>query len=389
MKQTQNKNAGTKKKIGGETMALTPTASNPLIEKSLEHCLPSQAELEKYVFPITDHTPVPLLRLAEETEPGIFRRKLLDYLAAHRIRTTIREFARRFTARRLSPDGLAIVLKTIRHYHNGLRGGLLYLSGRITEDTRLHRAKRDRIGAAGPLFAAFDEFTDNPSYVLSLTGPFVRAVLGEAGANLAAAEIATVLGSRGLLRQDEPHLERFYGVVDELHRAGTIAASSAEMDQENPLTALPNQAVNAYQARRILTTRPDLSYAAVAAFMFANETLAGLLYGKLYQGFKKFQDRYGLSDHGCDYFGDHASEDGEAGGPAFEESHANLMLEAVLMYAELGQRQREQIVRGVYLFVETYNDLVEGLCEVIDRDHAFEKKYYTIEEYAHERIPGD
>lgn len=370
-------------------MALTIEPSNPLVEKSLELCFPSQADIERYVFPVTDRTPVPLLRLAEETELGILRRKLLDYLAVHRVRATIAQFARQFTARQLSPGALAILLKTIRHYHNGLRGGLLYLAGRITEDTRLHRAKRDRIGAAGPLFAAFDEFTDNPSYVLSLTVPLMRAVFDDSELNVAAADIGSVLTRKGMLRKDEPHLERFYGVVDELHRAGTIASSSQEMDHEDPLTALPEKAVNAYQARRILTTRPDLSYAAVAAFMFANETLAGLLYGKLYQGFKKFQEQYGLSDHGCDYFGDHASEDGEAGGPAFEESHANLMLEAVLMYAELGPRQREQIVRGVFLFVETYNDLVEGLCEEIDRDSTFEKKNYPMKEYSHEGIPGD
>jgi hypothetical protein len=140
------------------------------------------------------------------------------------------------------------------------------------------------------------------------------------------------------------------------------------MDQENPLAALPEKAVPAYQARKILNTRPDISPAATAAFMFGNETLAGLLYGKLYQGFKKFQAAYGLSDHACDYFGDHASEDAEADGPAFEASHANLMLNAVFLYAGLGPRAREQTVKGLHLFLETYNAFVESLCPVVDQD---------------------
>jgi hypothetical protein len=271
----------------------------------------------------------------------------------HRIRATIGNRAR--FQRGSSVGALAVVLKTIRHYHNGLRGGLLYLSGRITEDTRLHRATRDRIGAAGPLLAAFDEFTDNPNYVLSLTTPLVQAVLGESGPNFTAPDIASVLGRRGMLRKDEPHLERFYGVVDELRRAGTIASSSEEMDHENPLTALPEKALNAYQARRILTKRPDLSYAAAAAFMFANETLAGLLYGKLYQGFKKFQEQYGLSDHGCDYFGDHASEDGAPGGPALK-SRTPISCSRRSLCTRSWDSGKESRSSGAYLFVETYND---------------------------------
>jgi hypothetical protein len=370
-------------------MGLSIERSNPLIEKPLADCLPSEAEVVRYIFPVTDRTPVHLLRLAEDGEIGNLRRKLLDYIATHKVRATISTLEAKFTARQLSPGTVAILLKTIRHYHNGLRGGLLYLAGRITEDTRLHRTKRDRVGASGPLFAAFDEFTDNPNYVVSLTVPLIRTVLADSTLDIPLANILRILTLKGMLRKDEPHLERFYGVVDELYRAGTIDSTSEEIDQENPLHSLPEKAMNAYQARRILTTRPDLSYAAVAAFMFANETVAGLLYGKLYKGFKKFQAQYGLSDHACDYFGDHASEDGEQDGPAFEESHANLMLDAVLMYAELGQEQREQIVKGVHLFLETYNELVEGLCEEIDRDQAFEKKYYISEEYTHEGILGD
>src|SRR5262249_47176172 len=155
------------------------------------------------------------------------------------------------------------------------------------------------------------------------------------------AEALHILQRKGALRRDEPHLERFYGVVDELYHAGTSTASSDEIDAEDPVMALPEKAVQAYQARKILTTRPDISLAAAAAFMFGNESLAGLLYGKLHKGFKKYQAEYGLSDHACNYFGDHASEDAEAGGPAFEASHANLMLSAVLLYAELGPRLRE------------------------------------------------
>jgi hypothetical protein len=342
------------------------------MDRDLNAYLTTEEDLYNYIFPITGNTPASLLQLAEQ---NVEKRDLLDYIATHRVRATIAEFERKFTARQLHPSTLAILLKTIRHYHNGLRGGLLYLAGRITEDTRLHRSKRDRTGAAAPLFAAFDEFTDNPQYVVSLAMPLITGVLEEAAVTLAPSDALQVLHRKRLLWRDEPHLERFYGMVDELYQAGTCAASAEEIDQENPLVSLPEKAINAYQARKIVTTRPDISQAASAAFMFGNETIAGLLYGKLYKGFKKFQQAYGLSDHACDYFGDHASEDGETGGPAFEASHANLMLDAVLLYAELGPRQREQIVKGLHLFLETYNALVEGLCEVIAQDDQLREKY--------------
>jgi hypothetical protein len=360
-------------------MAPKNGALGPLIERSLDACFPSEAEIARYIFPIADTSPPTLLRLAEEKDTETLKAKLLGYIAAHRVRETVAKFERKFTSRRMSPGTVATILKTVRHYHNGLRGGLLYLAGRITEDTRLHRSRRDRIGAAGPLFAAFDEFTDNPNYVVSLTFPLIQALVQGSELNIAKVDMVKCLAAKGMLRKDEPHLERFYGVVDELYRAGSIACSSEEIDRENPLESLPEKAVNAYQARRILTSRPDFSYAAVAAFMFGNETVAGLLYGKLYKGFRRFQEEYGLSDHGCDYFGDHASEDGEDEAPAFEESHANLMLDAVLMYAELGQEQREQIVKGLHLFLETYNDLVEGLCEAIDRESLSRNRYFESE----------
>jgi hypothetical protein len=338
---------------------------NPLIDRPLKLSLSTQQDLYRYVFPITDKTPPRLLEMAGER---LEKDLLLDYIRDHNIQKTIAAFERKFTARRLHPATIAVLLKTMRHYHNGLRGGLLYLAGRITEDTRLHRSKRDRIGAAAPLFAAFDEFTDSPDYVVSVALPLITAVLEEAAVHMSMAEVLYLLQRKGALKRDEPHLERFYGVVDELYHAGTSTASSDEIDAEDPVTALPEKAVQAYQARKILTTRPDISPAAAAAFMFGNESLAGLLYGKLYKGFKKYQAEYGLSDHACDYFGDHASEDAEAGGPAFEASHANLMLSAVLLYAELGPRLREQTVKGLHLFLETYNALVESLCEAIDQD---------------------
>jgi len=347
--------------------------ANILQERRLDSCLPPDEDLHKYVFPIIDSAPAALLRLADESEIEKLKKYFCDYIRKHKVQTTIARFEAKFISGTLRPRTLAVVLKTIRHYHNGLRGGLLYLAGRMTEDTRLHRSKRDRIGAAAPLFAAFDEFTDNPNYVISLAMPLLSAVFERAGVDVSLTEAVRILREGRVLRKDEPHLERFYGVVDELWRAGTVASTSEEMDHENPLDALPAKAVNAYQARKILTTRPDLSYAAVAAFLFGNETIAGLLYGKLYKGFKLFQQEYGLTDHACDYFGDHASEDGEADGPAFEESHANLMLNAVLMYAELGPSYRLQIVQGLHLFLETYNTLVEGLCDVIDEGEKLEK----------------
>jgi hypothetical protein len=336
---------------------------NTLMDKPFKVSLSTQQDLRNYVFPITDKTPSGLLRQARR---GVHKDLLLDYIRHHQIQKTIVAFGHRFAAGPLNPATVAVLLKTIRHYHNGLRGGLLYLAGRITEDTRLHRSKRDRIGAAAPLFAAFDEFTDNPDYVVSVALPLIGAFLQEAAIDMSITAALHLLQRKGALRRDEPHLERFYGMVDELHRQGTSAASSEEIDAEDPLTSLPGKAVGAYQARKILTSRPDISTAAAAAFMFGNETLAGLLYGKLYKGFKKYQADYGLSDHGCDYFGDHASEDAEAGGPAFEASHANLMLNAVLLYGELGPRLREQSVRGLHLFLETYNALVESLCEAVD-----------------------
>jgi hypothetical protein len=348
--------------------------TNILQERTLDSCLPPDEDLHKYVLTIFDSTPTSLLCLAEESEIERLKKQLCGYIREHKVQKTIERFEAKFISGKLDPRTLARILKTIRHYHNGLRGGLLYLAGRITEDTRLHRSKRDRIGAAAPLFAAFDEFTDNPNYVISLVMPLLSTVFETAGVDISLTDAVRILRERRALRRDEPHLERFYGVVDELWRAGTVASTSEEMDHENPLDALPAKAVNAYQARKILTTRPDLSYAAVAAFMFGNETIAGLLYGKLYKGFKQFQQEYGLTDHACDYFGDHASEDGEADGPAFEESHANLMLNAVLMYAELGQNYRLQIVHGLHLFLDTYNTLVEGLCDVIDEGEKLDKQ---------------
>jgi hypothetical protein len=61
------------------------------------------------------------------------------------------------------------------------------------------------------------------------------------------------------------------------------------MDEESPIASLLEKAMQAYQARKILTTRPDISPAATAALMFRNETLAGLLYGKPYKRFKSFR----------------------------------------------------------------------------------------------------
>jgi hypothetical protein len=345
---------------------------NSLMDRHLSTYLPTEADLQRYVFPITDNTPTAWLQLAAE---NVEKSHLLHYIGNHRVRATIVAFERKFTSKQVNPFTLAAILKTIRHYHNGLRGGLLYLAGRITEDTRLHRSQRDRIGAAAPLFAAFDEFTDNPNYVVSVAMPLISRVIEEAAVNVSPADALRILHRKRALRRDEPHLERFYGVVEELYKAGSCAASAEEMDQENPLESLPERAVHAYQARRIMTTRPDIAPAATAAFMFGNETVAGLLYGKLYKGLKKFQEGYGLSDHACDYFGDHASEDGEADGPAFEASHANLMLAAVLLYAALGPRHREQIVKGLHLFLETYNTLIEGLCEVIDQGDQLRQKY--------------
>jgi hypothetical protein len=361
--------------VGRQTNGTLDTRPAKILqERPLDSCLPPDEDLRKYVFPIIERAPASLLRLAEENEIEKLKKQLCNYIRKHQVQTTIERFEAKFIARTLDPRTLALLLKTIRHYHNGLRGGLLYLAGRITEDTRLHRGKRDRMGAAAPLFAAFDEFTDNPNYIISIAMPLLSTVFETTGVDISLTEAVRILRERRALRRDEPHLERFYGVVDELWRAGTVASTSEEMDHENPLDALPEKAVNAYQARKILTTRPDLSYAAVAAFMFGNETIAGLLYGKLYKGFKQFQREYGLTDHACDYFGDHASEDGEADGPAFEESHANLMLNAVLMYAELGQNYRLQIVQGLHLFLETYNTLVEGLCEMIDEGEKLEKQ---------------
>jgi hypothetical protein len=364
--------------------------SSTLVERSLLSWLPSESEVEDYVLGAVRNIPASLLSCAEENDVALFRRKLLEHLRTHRVRKAIARFEDAFTARPAGPFALAAVLRTVRHYHNGLRGGLLYLAGRITEDKRLHRSRRDRIAAAAPLFAAFDEFTDNPDYVLSLTVPLLTAALDELGVDCGGPDaVVRLLTRSGRLRKDEPHLERFYGVVDELHAAGTIAVTSDEIDQEDPLAVLPAKALHAYQARRILTTRPDLSYAAAAAFMFGNETVAGLLYGKLYRGFKKFQAYYGLSDHACDYFGDHASEDGEAGGPAFEESHANLMLNAVLVYAELGAQQRRNIATGLHLFLETYAGLVETLCEHLAAEEPLPKPYSTEGGCRDERISGD
>ena len=44
------------------------------------------------------------------------------------------------------------------------------------------------------------------------------------------------------------------------------------------------------------------------------------------------------------------------------------MLNVVLLYAELGSRAREQTIKGLHLFLETYDALVESLCELIDQD---------------------
>lgn len=346
---------------------------NPFVERELDSCLSSDDEVQRYVFPITDSTPSWLLALAYDDAIDTTRNALHNYIRQHRVQRVIKQFEQIFCATQADPIALATILKTVRHYHNGLRGGLLHLAGRITEDTRPHRGTRDRVGAAGPLFAAFDEFTDNPNYIVSVVTPLLQALLAETNSSISVDSALAMLGRKGLLRRDEPHLERFYGVVDELHRAGTIAASSDEIDQENPGLSdncLPKKAVNAYQARRILTKRPDLSCAGACAFMFGNETVAGLLYGKLYKGFRKFQTQYGLSDHACDYFGDHASEDGEDGAPAFEACHAGLMFQAVLMYGALGRQHREQIFRGLHLFLETYAQLVESLCEVLQQKPA-------------------
>lgn len=341
---------------------------NPIVERTLTDCLASDAELERYIFPITDKTPPALLDSARTDSTEELTESMLSYLRHHRVQSAIDRFDLLFCERRHSPATLATILRTIRHYHNGLRGGLLYIAGRITEDKRLHRNVRDRIGATGPLFAAFDEFTDNPAYVRSIVEPLFAAIFEDDGPPGATASALARLSSKGLLRRDEPHLERFYGVVDELCGAASVAVTSEELDQENPIQTLPPKAVNAYQARRILTTRPDLSYAMGCAFMFANETTAGLFYGKLYKGFRKFQKRYGLSDHACDYFGDHASIDGEEHSPAFEASHAHLMYKSVLMYAKLGIESREQVMRGLHLFAETYATLVESLCELMATD---------------------
>jgi len=347
-------------------MAVKNASLGALMERPLGACFPSDADVKKYVLPVVKTIPHALEELAEEADASALKGKLQGYIAAHQVRGTIAEFENRFAAQTLDPDALDTLARTIRHYHNSLRGGMLHLAGRITEDTRLHRDLRDRIGAAGPLFAAFDEFTTNPDYVISLAVPLVRAFVREVGHSYKEDDIVRVLTDKGMLLKDEPHLERFYGVVDELHKAGRITYTSADLDQENPLETLRGKAVDAYQARRIMTGRPDIANAAVAAFMFGNEAVTGILYGKLYKGFKKFQREYGLSDHACNYFGDHASEDGEIGGPAFEQSHANLMLDSVMVYATLGREQRGQMVKGLHLFLKTYDGLVRGLCEVID-----------------------
>jgi hypothetical protein len=343
------------------------TASNPIVDRPLSACLASDADLERYIFPITDATPASLLESARDEASEVLSNALLEYIQRHRVQEAIARFEGSFCERRQSPATLATILRSVRHYHNGLCGGLLYIAGKIMEDIRLHRSARDRVGAAGPLFAAFDEFTDNPKYVISIVEPLLNAILDGSQPLTTSGALAT-LAAKGLLRRDAPHLERFYGVVDELRQAGSVGVSSDEMDQENPLEALPEKAVNAYQARRILTTRPDLSYAMGCAFMFGNETIAGSLYGKLYKGFRKYQSVYGLSDHACDYFGDHASLDGEEHSPAFEASHAHLMYQSVLMYGRLGRHCREQILKGLHLFLETYTSFVESLCEVMERD---------------------
>jgi hypothetical protein len=351
-------------------MTMTPEVSNPFFDSGFGFEFASDSDLRRYVFPITDSTPASLLAFTDEESVDAMRTMVRDHIRQHRIQSVVKRFEQLFCDRPVSPAALAIVLKTVRHYHNGLRGGLLHLAGRITEDKRLHRSTRDRVCAAGPLFAAFDEFTDNPRYVISVVTPLLRAVLAETKSAMSADDAIDLLSNKGLLRRDEPHLERFYGVVDELYVAGTLAASSEEMDQETPEAALPAKAIAAYQARHLLTKRPDLSPAGACAFMFGNETVAGLFYGKLYKGFRKFQNEYAMSDHACNYFGDHASEDGDADAPAFEASHAALMLEAVLRYGSLGKQHREQAFRGIHLFLETYASLVESLCEVIEDDRA-------------------
>jgi hypothetical protein len=353
---------------------MSSVAANTIMDRAFSSCLPSDADLERYIFPVTDRAPSHLRSLCDEESSDAFRHSLLTLIREHRVQRSVLEFERLFCQQRPTPATLATILKTVRHYHNGLRGGLLHVAARITEDTRLHRGHRDRIGAAGPLFAAFDEFTDNPAYTISIVEPALRAVLDEGHSTLSMAEALTLLRQKNLLRRDEPHLERFYGVVDELHRSGHLTATSEEFDQENPLEGLPAKAVNAYQARRILTARPDVSYGTACAFLYGNESVAGLFYGKLYKGFRKFQAEYGLSDHGCDYFGDHASEDGKDGAPAFEASHASLMLQAVLMYAALGRHSREQILLGLHLFLETYASLVDSLCEIMSPQKALGAK---------------
>jgi hypothetical protein len=350
---------------------LFAASTNPFIERPLSACLASDAELEQYVLPITDGTPASLLALAADESAENTRRNLLEYIRDHRVQRSIVKFDARFGARAVGRTALSTILRTVRHYHNGLRGGLLHLSARITEDTRLHRSRRDRVGAAGPLFAAFDEFTDNPAYLLSAVTPMLQVVLAETMQSTSADAAMKLLTSKGMLRWDPPHLERFYGVVDELVQAGSLSSTSDEMDLENPLDALPDKALNAWRARRILATRPDLSCAGACAFMYGNEAVAGQLYGKLYKGFKRFQSEYGLSDIACNYFGDHASEDGEDGAPAFEAIHASLMLDAVIMYASLGRSSREAAYRGLHLFLETYANLVDGLCDVLDQDRDF------------------
>ena len=259
---------------------------NSLMEKPVEVSLSTQQDLHKYIFPIADNTPACLLQAAAVR---VERDLLLDYIKHHNIQKTIAAFERTFIARPLDSTTIAAILKTIRHYHNGLRGGLLHLAGRITEDTRLHRSKRDRIGAAAPLFAAFDEFTDNPDYLVSVALPLIGAVLEEAAVDMSPAEALHLLQRMGALRRDEPHLERFYGVVDELYRAGTSAVSAEEIDAEDPVTSLPGKALGAYQARKILTTRPDISPAAAVAFMFGNETLAVCCTGSSTRGLKSIK----------------------------------------------------------------------------------------------------
>ncbi len=346
-------------------MSVATSSSNPFIEPPLNTWVATETDLERYILSITDRVPQRLLQLAVDPSPENTRRHLLEYIRDHRVQRSIKEFDSRFGARAHGPDALATVLRTVRHYHNGLRGGLLYLSGRITEDTRLERGRRDRIAAAGPLFAAFDEFTDNPHYLVSTVTPMLHAVWSESQQQISVDDALAVLTHKGMLRRDPPHLERFYGVIDELVAAGSMRVTADQMDQEDPIEVLPEQALNAWHTRRIITKRPDVSCAGACAFMYGNESVAGQLYGKLYKGFKRFQREYGLSDHACDYFGDHASEDGEDGAPAFEASHASLMLDAPILYAMLEQTNREAVYRGLHLFLETYADLVENLSRTL------------------------